>query len=110
MKLITHPNNRHLIENYVEKQNDPKNGVLLTKFEVVFNKYMPEMRVKSYKPLNERFVEYEVCDWTIYCGFVVPDVYEPLFYMGEEQRSVFNSIDGPKYFSKSPKKLIDRCW
>lgn len=101
MKIITHPNNKHLINNFVERQNDPSNGVLLTKFEVVFNSDIPEMTVKSYKPLNERFVEYDVCDWTIYCGFVVPDTYEPLFYIVEEQRSVFSSIDGPKYVTKS---------
>lgn len=90
MKLITHPNNRHLIDSYVEKQNDPKNGVLLTKLEVVFNKYIPEMKVESYKSLNERFVEYDVCDWTIYCGFVVPDQVGAIFYLVEEPKSIFN--------------------
>lgn len=109
MKLLTNPQNIHLIK---EKMREfEQEGVFRTiPIEVIFSDSIPPMKVKSYKSLNERFVEYDVCDWTIYCGFVVPDEYEPLFVILQETRSVFNSIDGPKFLTKSPKRLIDRCW
>ena len=93
MIIYTNPANKHLIQDKLKDFD--QDGVFRTKcIEVVFSPYMPIDKVKSYKTVKERSVEYDVCDWTIYCGFVVAHEYEPLFIAAQQQRSVFNSIDG----------------
>lgn len=91
MIIYTHPDNIRLVtKDLVNEKMYDGEQFFSGEIKVITSRDMPRTRISGYKPKNERFVEYGVSDWTIYCGFVEP-VYEPLFYLYEERRStVFN--------------------
>ena len=89
MIIYTHPNNAHLIEQAVKEKEPFYFGIP----KIVYSTYLEQHKLVGYKPKNERFIEYDACDWTIYFGFVEP-IYEPLIYIFDERRSAIMGSQG----------------